>query len=90
MIHFVATDPRVHSKLQMELDSATQAGKLSPIVTFEEAQALLYLQAVIKEALRLFPAGMHFTLRCIKCTLSGLTFAQWVINCLELSHQAAP
>lgn len=41
----------------LEINNAARLGKLSPIVTFQEAQELEYLRIVIKEALRLFPAG---------------------------------
>lgn len=59
IIRFVASNPRVYQRLQKEIDDTSAAGKLSPIVSFEEGQALPYTQACIKEALRLFPAGIH-------------------------------
>jgi hypothetical protein len=46
---------------------ASYAGKLSPVVRFEEGQGLPYFQACVKEALRLFPAGMHMALN--ECTV---------------------
>jgi len=42
--------------LRRELDEATAAGTLSDPATFQEAQKLPYLQAVIMEALRVHPA----------------------------------
>ena len=45
-----------HRKLLDEIDNAEGKGELSDPVTFAEAQNLKYLQAVIKEALRMHPA----------------------------------
>lgn len=47
--------PRTYQQLQDEIDLAFGAGKLSDPVTFKEAQDLPYLQAVIKEGMRLHP-----------------------------------
>ncbi|KAL7950691.1 cytochrome P450 [Trichoderma barbatum] len=53
--------PHVLSKLRTELEERRAAGRLSNTVTFQEAEACPYLQAVMHEALRVFsPAG--FTL----------------------------
>lgn len=48
--------PATMHKLQHEIDSAYAAGKVSDLITFKEAQDLPYLQAVIKEGLRIHPA----------------------------------
>lgn len=57
-MYYIATNHRVCAKLRDEIDVAAKAGQLSPLVTFKEAQAHLpYLQLIIKEALRLYPAG---------------------------------
>lgn len=42
--------------LRKEIDTQAAAGRVSDPITFQEAQALPYLQAVIKEVLRLHPA----------------------------------
>lgn len=42
--------------LREEIDTEAAAGRVSDPITFQEAQALPYLQAVIKEVLRLHPA----------------------------------
>lgn len=42
--------------LRKEIDTQAAAGHVSDPITFQEAQALPYLQAVIKEVLRLHPA----------------------------------
>lgn len=57
IIRYICSSPRVYKKLQEEIDTASFGGKLSPSVQFTEGQNLPYFQAVIKEALRLFPAG---------------------------------
>ena len=48
--------PRAYEMLLAEIDAADTAGNLSDPVTFAEGQALPFLQAVIKEALRMHPA----------------------------------
>lgn len=57
ILRYVCTNPRVYNKLQAELDAASAEGKLSDVPTFTEGTSLPYFQAVIKEALRVFPAG---------------------------------
>lgn len=50
-------NPAIYAKLQAELDAADEAGLLSPIVTYAEAQEHVpYLALVIKESLRVHPA----------------------------------
>jgi cytochrome P450 len=54
----IITSPHVYSRLNEEIDSAVRNGKISsPLIRLEEARALPYLQACIKEGLRIFPAG---------------------------------
>jgi cytochrome P450 len=48
--------PKTWGRLQKEIDQAAEEGRISNPVTFREAQELPYLQAVIKEALRIHPA----------------------------------
>jgi cytochrome P450 len=48
--------PPTWHRLQHEIDTAWKEGKISDPVTFKEAQELPYLQAVIKEALRIHSA----------------------------------
>ncbi|KAF3047879.1 hypothetical protein E8E11_008115 [Didymella keratinophila] len=52
----LAMYPDTLAALRRELDEATAAGTLSDPATFQEAQKLPYLQAVIMEALRVHPA----------------------------------
>lgn len=48
--------PQSYHSLQSEIDAAAKEGRLSDPVTFKEAQELPYLQAVVKEALRIHSA----------------------------------
>ncbi|RDW71427.1 hypothetical protein BP6252_07990 [Coleophoma cylindrospora] len=48
--------PQTMHKLRNEIDTAHAAGTISDPITFKEAQGLPYLQAVIKEGLRIHPA----------------------------------
>ncbi|KAK1826547.1 cytochrome P450 [Podospora conica] len=51
----LCTNARVLRKLRAELDAAEEAGAISsPVVTNREALALPYLQAVVREGLRIF------------------------------------
>ncbi|PVH96824.1 pisatin demethylase [Periconia macrospinosa] len=52
----LSMNPNILTALRDELDAATVAGNLSEPVTFQQAQKLPYLQAVILEALRIHPA----------------------------------
>ena len=55
-LYYIYTIPDVLNKLREEIDVKTKNGTLSDPVTFEEAQKMPYLQAVINEALRMHPA----------------------------------
>lgn len=60
MLYLMST-PRAYKKLQTEIDEAIAAGKISSPIQDSEARQLPYLQAVIKEALRMLPpAGGAF------------------------------
>ncbi|KAH6670072.1 cytochrome P450 [Halenospora varia] len=48
--------PNTYNRLRDEIDNAAKEGRISDPLTFKEAQELPYLQAVIKEALRIHPA----------------------------------
>ena len=55
---YIITNPRVYQRLQAEIDTAEQSGCIaSPVIRDSEARSLPYLQARIKEGLRIFPPG---------------------------------
>lgn len=54
--YFLLKSPSKYEKLTREIDAADSDGSLSPMVTFQEGVQLHYLQAVIKESLRIHPA----------------------------------
>lgn len=56
ILYYTLKHPRVMSKLSQELNDAHQAGQISNPVSWKQSQELPYLDAVIKEALRLHPA----------------------------------
>jgi cytochrome P450 len=53
MLHII-TNPQAYRALQAEIDSVPVAGS---IISDEQAKNLPYLQAVIKEGARVYPAG---------------------------------
>jgi cytochrome P450 len=50
----IITNPHVYKKLQAEIDSTVRAGS---VISDAQARTLPYLQAVIKEGARMFPAA---------------------------------
>lgn len=55
---YLMTSPRVYLSLQAEIDAAIREGRISsPVVSGREARTLPYLQAAIKEGLRIWPPG---------------------------------
>ena len=46
----------VHRRLREEVDEYQRQGKIGQFVSFKQSQEMPYLQAVIKEALRMHPA----------------------------------
>ncbi|KAF2104466.1 cytochrome P450 [Rhizodiscina lignyota] len=52
---YIVTNPLVISKLRQELDAAASEGRISSPISSTEANALLYLQAVLLEGFRIHP-----------------------------------
>jgi len=51
----LVSNPTAYSALQQEIDDAAASGAISSPITEAEAQRLPYLQAVIRESIRLWP-----------------------------------
>lgn len=64
-VFFIASNAVVYRKLQCEIDAAVKESILSPseIVPCARARAMPYLQAVIREALRMWPPVMGLMAR---------------------------
>jgi len=56
VLYYLLKHPRTFETLRKEIDDGATAGMVSDPVTFKEANEMPYLQAVIKEALRLHSA----------------------------------
>lgn len=60
---YIMTNPRVYRKLQLEIDEAVHTGIFSEnnskIVSYAQAKQLPYLQAVIREGIRIFPPAVN-------------------------------
>lgn len=81
IIYFLMKHPTCLQKLRDEVDTATQERTLSDPGTFQEAQKLPYLQAVIKESLRLHAAVGQILSRVVPeggSQLAGRHFPQGV------------
>ncbi|KPM35295.1 hypothetical protein AK830_g11287 [Neonectria ditissima] len=56
ILYYLLKTPTSLQKLRDEIEDCTAQGNLSEYPTFQESQQMPYLQAVIKEALRMHPA----------------------------------
>lgn len=59
---YIITSPLVYRKLQSEIDDAVVRNAISSPITESEVKSMPYLQAVVKESLRVFPP-VHMTPR---------------------------
>jgi hypothetical protein len=55
-LYYLYRNPDILAKLRDEIDTMAAEGRISDPVTYQEAQAMPYLNAVIKETLRMHPA----------------------------------
>jgi len=56
MFYYLLQNPKCLERLVEEIDDMDRAGKLSEIVTFAESSDMPYMQACLKEAMRMHPA----------------------------------
>lgn len=81
IIYFLMKNPTCLQKLRDEIDTAIREGALSDPATFQEAQKLPYLQATIKESLRMHAAVGQILSRVVPeggTQLAGRHFPQGV------------
>lgn len=55
-LYHIYTNEQVLTRLRQELNILEGEGKISNPITFQEAQSIPYLQAIVKEAMRVHPA----------------------------------
>ena len=56
VLYYLCKNPNAMRKLREEIDDLAEKGEISDLVTFAQAQKMPYLQAVLKETLRMHPA----------------------------------
>lgn len=86
VMYYLLKNPASMQSLRDEVDSFASRGELSDHPTFKESQQMPYLQAVIKEALRLHPATGLPLERVVPeggATISGRFFPEGVRSCLS-------
>lgn len=74
MLHLMAS-PTAYSRLQSEIDAGITTSTISSPITDAEGRSLPYLQAVIKEGLRIFPPVVGLMLKTVPAggdTLNGV------------------
>jgi cytochrome P450 len=90
VIYYLMKNPECLRKLRLEIDTAEQEGHVSSPMTFREGQQLPYLQATIKEALRLHPAVGQILARVVPeggAELAGRFFPPGVSHAVTTSPQ---
>ena len=81
IIYYLIKNPTVLTKLRKELqDALGKRDEASKRISIKDAQNIPYLQAVIKESLRILPNGLHFPRIVPKggLTLAGQFFPEGV------------
>ncbi|OLN95513.1 Pisatin demethylase 18 [Colletotrichum chlorophyti] len=92
VLYYLVKNPACLHKLRSEIDSLASEGRLSESPSFKDSQDMPYLQAVIKEALRMHPATGLPLERVVPeggATLAGRFFPEgtivginaWVAHC---------
>ncbi len=87
IIYYLMKNPHCLQRLREEIDTAVMEGNLSNPATFQEGQKLPYLQATIKEALRLHAAVGQILSRVVPvggAQLAGRHFPQGVSHYLSV------
>jgi cytochrome P450 len=82
MFYYLCKNPRCYLRVVDEIDAMDSAGELSEIVTFAESNQMKYLQACMKEAMRLHPAVGMLLERIVPeggATISGKYIPQGTI-----------
>ncbi|KAF4554808.1 Cytochrome P450-like protein 7 [Elsinoe fawcettii] len=77
ILYHLIRNPSSYARLRAELDSAHAAGRLADVPTYAQTQALPYLQACIKEGLRMHPATGLPMMRVVPpggATIAGVFF----------------
>ena len=74
MLAHILTNPTIYQKLQSEIDTALSSGQVSSPVTDAEARQLPYLQACIREGLRIWPPipGLNPRVAAVDTELCGV------------------
>ena len=91
ILYYVLRNPDVLKRLQQEVDEHCPQDKSSPHITFSQSQDMPYLQAVIKEALRMHPATGLPLERIVPeggVTISGVFFPEGVCNIHPCSFES--
>ena len=85
IVYYLIKNPRVLCKLREELqDALGKRSDASKRIAMREAHNIPYLQAVIKESLRVLPNGLHLPRVIPKggLTLAGVFFPEGVSHCV--------
>jgi cytochrome P450 len=91
ILYQLLKNPEVLRKLRQEIEEMSNKGTLSNPGRFREAQQMPYLQAVLKEGQRMFPATGFPLWRVVPehgVTLSGKFFPPGVSNATTLRRSA--